>query len=160
MVNWFNRLQSREQILIVFAAVVLLLLFAYEAVWQPVTGHVAKLHLQVSAQRQRLHKLQDTVSGYHALAAIAPSQNAGNESLLAMVDRTSQTHQLKQSIKTLSPEGEKKVRLRMDNADFDQLIKWLAELSNNGLQVQQIDISRVELEGRVSVSVVLNLKNS
>ncbi|MGD2117897.1 MAG: type II secretion system protein GspM [Chromatiales bacterium] len=155
MLDRFNTLQAREQKILGFGALLLLILLLYEAVWTPLNERVELMHNQVSAQQQRISSLQQIVTEYQALQPVETSRPRVRQSLLSLLDRTSKQHQIKENIRSLTPDGNQKVRMRIVDAEFDRLAAWLANLSKLGLKVQQIDINREDAEGLVSAGILV-----
>lgn len=155
MLNWFNSLQSREQRMLMLGVSAVVVFFLYQLVWQPVQDQVAKLSEQVTAQQQQYVELAGIIQQYKALPEM---KNTGlkNASQLSIVDSTSKSFGIRNAVKRLTPEGEGKVRVRLEDVISDKAFQWLAAISReHGLQVDQIDINPAEGAGLVAISVVL-----
>jgi len=151
MQNWFNSLQLREQRMLILGVSVVMVLFLYQLVWEPAHDQVSQLGAQVTAQQKQYAELAGIIQQYQALPAI---KNTGlqNASLLSVVDSTSKKHGINNAVKRLTPEGEGKVRVRLENVVSDKVFQWLAAISRqNGLQVDQIDINPADGAGMVTV---------
>lgn len=155
MLNWFNGLQSREQRMLILGVSVVMVFFLYLLVWQPVHEQITKLEGQVTAQQQQYAELGGIIEQYKALPEIKDT-GLQNASLLSIVDSTSKKLGIRNAVKRLSPEGEGKVRVRLENVVSDKAFRWLAAISRqNGLQADQIDINPAEGAGMVTICVVL-----
>jgi len=156
MQNWFNSLQSREQRMLILGVSALIVFFLYQLVWLPVHNQVATLQGQVTAQQQQLSQLGGIIQKYNALPAVEKT-DLNNASLLSVVDSTSKKHGIRNAVKRLTPEGEGKVRVRLENVISDKAFTWLASISRQyALQIDQIDINPAEGAGMVTICVVLN----
>lgn len=61
--------------------------------------------------------------------------------------------------KRFQPEGETGLRLWIEGAEFDQLIRWVAALDQQGIQLDQLDIDKQpKVAGMVDARVLLSLK--
>ena len=155
MQNWFNSLQTREQRMLILGMSVVVVLFLYQLVWEPVRDKVTQLGVQVTAQQQQYAELAGIIQQYQALPE---TKNTGlkNASQLSIVDSTSKNFGIRNAVKRLTPEGEGKVRVRLEDVVSDKAFQWLAAIAReHGLQVDQIDINPAEGAGMVTISVVL-----
>jgi len=60
--------------------------------------------------------------------------------------------------KRFQPEGESGLRLWIEGAEFDQLMRWAAALENQGISLDQIDIDKQQKQiGIVDARVVLSI---
>ena len=155
MQSWFNSLHSREQRMLMLGVSALVVFFLYELVWQPVQHNVISLEQQVLAQQQQYAELAGIIKKYTALPAVQ-SSDLEDASLLSIVDASSRKHGIRNAVKRLTPEGEGKVRVRLENVVSDKAFTWLASISRKYvLQVDQIDINPESGAGMVTVCVVL-----
>lgn len=61
--------------------------------------------------------------------------------------------------KRFQPEGETGLRLWIEGAEFDQLIRWVAALEQQHIQLDQLDINKqAKLAGVVDARVLVSLK--
>lgn len=133
MRNWWNQLSSRERRLVGGGGVLTLTLLLYALIWQPFQNTLQRLRQTVAEQRadlawmrqaaleaKRLRNAQDKPSS-------SPSQDA-RRSLLIVVDQTARSAGLGTALKRVEPQGEDKVRVWLEQVDFDQLIGWLDTL--------------------------------
>jgi general secretion pathway protein M len=80
----------------------------------------------------------------------------GGRSLLAVTDSTARAGGLGDALKRVEPEGRDNVRVWLDGASFDVLLKWLATLSTtHGIQVDSATLERSETAGRVNARLTL-----
>jgi len=158
MKSWWLDKNPREQMALVIAAAALLLFLIYLLAWQPFVEAVEQKRLQVKSQRITLDWMQQNLGEIQRLRNLRRTSGAtqSNEALLTLVDRTAKQSQLRQQIQRIKPQGEDSVQLWVEQAAFDTLLKWLAELSAQyGIQIESINIDRQELPGIVNARLVL-----
>jgi general secretion pathway protein M len=131
MKEWISNLDPRERIFLGWGAVMTLGLLVYLFVLQPLQEGMEQAETQVKGKTEQLNRLQTMVREYKQLGPGEEGKTAkgGNESLLSLVDKTSSEQGLKNAIKRLTPEGDDKVRISLENAEFDKVVAWLAELA-------------------------------
>ena len=94
-----------------------------------------------------------------ANAAAQPGAIAGTEDASLINRATTSGKPFGIVFKRFQPEGETGLRLWIDGAEFDQLIRWVAALEQQGILLDQLDIDKQsKLAGIVDARVLLSLK--
>ncbi|MFG0832745.1 GspM family type II secretion system protein ExeM [Aeromonas bivalvium] len=140
---WWRGLSAREQRLVAVGGSVLLVGLFYWLVWQPLGNRIEERERQVKSQQQTLIWLKE--KGEQVLAAQAGSgrnMDLGG-TLDGVVNRTAFNHKIK--IARLQPQGQE-LQVWIDQVAFDDLLMWLAELTDKyGVRVQVIEVAREQL---------------
>ncbi len=152
--NGFYRLSRRDQIALLL---LLMALLAY-CLW---FGVVATLQQQSAQQQQRtlateqaLVRVQGLVSEIGELEAQGIAEPGAASNLPQLVDRSLRENQL--SMSGFQPGRDGDVRLRLEAANFEQLMQWLYELeSRHGIRVGELSLLPTIQPGQVSVQVQL-----
>lgn len=159
MKDWYLDLQPRERVMVSLAAVILVFATLYLAVWQPVTNGTKRLTASIETQQRVLALLQQAKGRVSQPGAAGQNTNIDpTQSLVVLVDTTLRSHSLYQSLQRSQPAGVNGIRVEFQNVAFDQLVGWLAELSNNyDLQVQSGSFSTTNSSapGRVNSTIML-----
>jgi general secretion pathway protein M len=143
--------RERRMLIIGGIAAVALLIF----------GILIPLDRSVTHAQQRLARKQaDLVWMQGAapeLANTAPPPSANGESLLVIIDRSARESGLAGALSGSEPHGPNALSLRLEKANFDTLINWLARLSQqNGITVDSATIDRAGGPGQVNAAIVLH----
>ena len=87
---------------------------------------------------------------------VQPAADSGDGS--SIINRiTTSAKPFGMDIKRFQPEGETGLRLWLEQAEFDQLLRWLAALEKQQLSIEQLDIDRVkDRPGLVDVRILLS----
>ena len=157
MNEWLNQLSRRERTILAWGALVALALLLYTAVTEPLEARLRDKRESAEAQMRLLVTLQGVVSSYNGLSGEGGREIQGRDaSLLTVIDQSAGRNGLKPAIKRLSPEGDDKVRLRLETAPFDPLARWLATLTTDyGIRVDTITVRAGERPGQVDGNLVL-----
>mgnify|MGYP001827342260 CR=1 FL=1 len=158
MKEWFQGLGSREQMLLGAGAIVLVLLLVYGLVWAPLGEGYNTMKTRVSAQRDTAEWLEQGAQTLQQLKRRAPAaRGLGGKSLLAMADSTARSNGLGPSLKRVEPEGSRNVRVWLDDASFDLVVKWLGTLSTSyGIETDSATMERVAGEtGKINARLTL-----
>ena len=143
--------RERRTLLIGGVAAVALLIF----------GILVPLDRSVTHVQQRLARKQADLAWMQGVApelATTPAPPSANgESLLVIIDRSAREWGLAGALSGSEPHGPKALSLRLEKADFDKLITWLARLSQqNGVTVDSATIEKAGGPGLVNAAVVLH----
>lgn len=157
MKDWFYGLDQRERMLVSVGGTLLILLFLYTIIWEPIAGKYSGLKESVEAQKQNLAWMQKAAAQINALQgnAAGAARGLGGRSLLAVVDQSVRSGGLGGTIKRIEPDGSKGVKVWLEGVAFDPMILWLGGLS----KTYRIEPSLVTLEpvggGRVNARLTL-----
>lgn len=152
MRDWFASLAPRERKSVLGAGALVVVVVVYIAVIEPLIEHRAMLERGVAAQRELVTWMRG-VAG--ELDAGAPVSDAGG-SLFAVVDRSVRGTALAGAVQRVQPEGTGTVRVWLDGADFDELVRWVAALDRrHGIGVSSLSVERGPAPGAVNVRLTL-----
>lgn len=130
-----------------FGAAVLL----YTLLVSPLLAHVESAERRLQNEMELLSWLRahDTVAG----GAASPAAS-GEEPLATVVNSTAEEGGL--AIRRYEPAGDDGVRLWMEGANFNALVKWLFLLEGtHGIKASEFSIEREADPGKVSVRITL-----
>ena len=158
MKNWFYSLTPHEQRWVVGGGIVLGIFLAYAMIWAPLTTHLDRLEKTVNEQRAlHLWMQQAELEAKQLRTSSQPAASANTStSVLAVVDQAAKQAQLGNAVKRVQPEGQDTVRVNLDQASFDDVVRWLDSLVRNyGVGIVDISIDRQDAAGHVNVRVTL-----
>jgi general secretion pathway protein M len=161
MISWFFSLAPRERLILAGGALILSLLLGYVLILEPLNAAIRQKETILGAQRSQMDDLRTIAAEYRSLGSIEPKGGSGTQStsLLAIVDSSGTAKGIKDSIKRLSPEGKDKVRIHLEEAPFDNLVLWLAQLSNDyQITTESTNVRRGDEVGKVSGNLMLQRK--
>jgi len=154
LTQWLQSLEQRERLLVYVAAGLLTVVVAYFAAVAPFYKAVTTRSARVERKQQDLAWLRSMAPRLRELAAIQPS-NSG-ESLVVLIDRTARQAGLERALTGQTPNGDRGMRVRLESANFDSLVAWLAGLQQQyGIGVESAAIDRTDKTGVVNASLVL-----
>lgn len=158
-VKRFLALTPREQCLSLVTGLGLVFYSLYLLIYEPIAMENRLLEQKINSQQQTLALLKEINSEVVALRENSRTnvQNNDTQSLMALIDTSSQQLEISKATKRMVPDGADKVTLWLENIDFDKLITWLAVLeTKHAIKVQQIGISREQTKtGVVNAKLVL-----
>jgi type II secretory pathway component PulM len=135
---------------------VLALYVVYMLAWRPLAQGNDMLARQNAAAALSLENTTRLAAEYRVLQQrAAQGGQQSQSSLTEVVDRSVKAHQLQMS--RFQPGSSGDVQVRLDNAVFDHVLRWLHQLeSGEGVSVRELSLSRGADAGLVNVSVRLH----
>ncbi|HEB62903.1 MAG TPA: type II secretion system protein M [Gammaproteobacteria bacterium] len=158
MKEYFASLKPRERMFLVTGAIFLVLAFLYWIIWEPFSKSVDSMKLTVVQQQSTLSEMKKMATELTELRKKSlPSQkNTQGQSLLTLIDSSAKNRKLGPALKRVEPVGDSKVRVRLDKADFNDMVRWLGYLEQNyGILATSITIDTQSLSGRVNARLVM-----
>ena len=157
--NYWMQLRPREQLLLSLAGLVLLLALLFLLVWEPVMQEHRRLQQNLVQQQQLLAWMQQSAAEVRRLQGGKGQQRQdrarAGQSLLALIDSTAKRARLGAALKRVEPDGAGRVRVWLEQAAFDDLVRWLGQLQQRyGVRVDSIAVDRDDKPGRVAARVV------
>ena len=155
---WFEGLDQRERLLVMAGSALLAVFLVIVLIWLPVRSGYNNLKASVAEQRDTAAWMQRSAQQLAELKRSGGTAAAGlgGRSLLAVTDSTARAGGLGAELKRVEPEGRDSVRVWLDGAPFDVLVKWLTTLnSTHGILVDNATLERTETAGRVDARLTL-----
>jgi general secretion pathway protein M len=154
---WWQTLSARERGLLIVGALATLVTLLFVLVLEPLHVRQARLQAQVAGETASLNRLR-------ALAADALRQRArpatgtlpAGQSLLAVLNTTTQSAGIQDAIARVVPNGTEEASVTFDDIEFDALIAWLVSLrEQTGIEANRLVVDQAEAAGHVNASLTL-----
>jgi len=162
MKDWLQGLDPRERLLLAVAAGVLALLLLVLLVWAPIRSAYSTLQSDVAEQRETVLWMQASAARLSQLKGSGSNvQGLGGRSLLAVTDSTARASGLGPALRRVEPEGSDSVKVWLEGASFDVLVKWLGTLSTtHGIDAESATMERGDAAGQVNARLTLQAADS
>jgi len=158
MKAWFAGLEERERLMVIAGTALFVLFLLYIMVLSPLHSGYKSLKNSVEAQRETAVWMQQSAATLASLKRNrgAGARGLGGRSLLSVADSTARAGGLGPALKRVEPEGSDSVRVWLEGAPFDVLIKWLGTLSTvHGVDAETVTMERSDASGRVDARLTL-----
>lgn len=161
MKAWYERLQERERLLIIGTALLLVPLFLYLLVWEPLSKSVSSLQASVTAAEGQVHWMQ---SANQEVRELRKSGNSSatfpGDSMIKSVENSANAGGIRSAIQRMEPQGSDKISLELRDITFDQLIPWLGHLEKQfGISAAQFNATPSQGKGRVDARISLERRS-
>ena len=151
LVIWYAGLQEREQRALLIGGVAVAILILLFGLLLPLQGAVSSLNRHNAIKREDLAWMQ--LNQAEIGKSVLPPDTG--EAPVVLVDRTAREAGLTDALRGTAPSGNG-VRVQMDAAPFDAMVKWFADLDENyGLAIESITLDRTARPGLVNASITL-----
>lgn len=154
---WFSDRNPREQLLIAAGSGILLLVILWLLAWEPISQERDEYRARVAREQVILLELQQLASEARRLGAASGGATVrGDQSLLSLTDHTVRAAGLAGALRRIEPDGQQRVRLWLQQAQFDPLVSWLQSLArDHGIQVHTANFDLGDSVGVVVADITL-----
>lgn len=151
MANWFDGLSLRERLLVGMAAVLSALLIAIYGIYIPLTTSIQEKQVAYREALERRVAIEAMVeqANQRQIVAIVAAPAGPLEQLV-----NQRATEAGFTLEKADPAGNGRVSIKMPQARPTALMKWLAELEQEGIVAEQIEL-KVGSAGTVSVNATL-----
>lgn len=154
MKAWWAGLAHRDQRVLQVGGLLVVLMLVWALGWQPLARSRDSLRAQAIAQAQALAWMRPAAKQLAAAGGLAHSPSTDARSLLARIDAGAREAGLGGALVSVEPQGVNRVRAALSATDFDALVRWLQQVSAQGVLLEQLSVQRAAA-GRVDARVVL-----
>ena len=157
MKEWFEGLEQRERLLVAIAAAMTVIAVVVLLIIRPISSQTTRGQELVADKTALLTELEQVAQRIGPQGGSAPTANLTNtDSMVVVVDQTTRNAGLASYLKRNQPDGADSIRLRFENAPFDTVVSWLADLeSNYGMSAGSANIDLGADAGRINCNFTL-----
>jgi general secretion pathway protein M len=156
--DWLQNLAPRERMLMLSAAALAAFALVFTLGLKPLFTSRRTAEADLIEKRAVLADIERVAArfGPQAGRGAQPAARPGDESLVVLVDRSTRAAGLGAYLKRNEPEGNTGIRLRFEDAPFDDLVKWLSELqATQSVSVVAATADPGQEPGRVTANIQL-----
>lgn len=155
MADLMARYSPREKGIVLLAAIVLAGLALHALVIEPYQNRSASLSEQLDQARTDLTWMKSMLPKLpSARKNIAQSEFSG--SLANLINQSVRQQQLNSYLAQMTPRGDDEIRIRFSAIPFEQLVRFIAKINDDGLEVKDLRINAADNPGQVDSNIVLN----
>ena len=157
MKTWWDSLSLRERGLVGGGVALMLALLLYVLVWEPFRASSRQLRQSVATERADLAWMRQAAQEVKRLSRASVARPAGDDrSLLTLVDQTARAAGLGTAMKRVAPQGDDKLSVQLDPADFEKIMPWLSALErDHQLVIVSLTVDRTDTLGLVNARVIV-----
>ena len=154
--TWYQSLQQREQRVLLAGAVALGVMLVYAGILHPYFSSKAALQQDIIDRQELLAWMRPAAVQIQSLRGQQPSGMPAGQSLLAVVDKSAGDAGFGAALKQVQTNNDGSVRVQMQGAGFDSLVRWLGSLQQRyGITVRELTAQRSTAPGNVDAGITL-----
>lgn len=157
MKEWWNNLALREKQMLSLGIFFVGLFLIYLLLWSPLDNKVAAIRNQIKRNQELLNWMKEADKRVQILEK-APQQKPiapVSGSLLSIIQKQINRTPLVSSLTQLHQVDNDSVQLTFQKVDFDQLMRWLIQLSQQGIVITQMSVTPSANPGVVTTDIIL-----
>lgn len=154
---WWESLQTRERWMVGGCGAFLVVFFFYLFLLEPLFVNAADYKAKTERAERDLAYLEQAAPQLQASGSGRARRNVvdPNASLNVIVDRTRTTFNL--AATNTQQVGPQKLRVRLEDARFDDVVKWLGVLrSEYGIAIETASVNQTGVRGTTTASLTLS----
>jgi len=151
MKEWFSQLNQRDQMSLLLLGVAVSLYLLYVFIWSPLDTRREQLAVQNTAIAESQVRVDSMVSQLLELREGGATAGA-KRNLTSVINESTSRFQL--PVIRLQPNSRGEIQVRVENASFDDVLKWLHEMEyGQSLLAREVSVTPANAAGRVNVTV-------
>lgn len=157
MREWWDERESREQLILIIAAVIGGALLYFLLIWEPLYKSLDEKSAELNDVRQLASWLTEIRPEVHRSGAqkAAPSSN---RSMLSVVDGAARQAKLSPKVKRMQPDGDDTVRVWIEEAPLNDVLRWIDTLhKRHGITTSNLNMDRGKQSGTTTMRLTLKL---
>ncbi|AXQ29446.1 type II secretion system protein M [Solimonas sp. K1W22B-7] len=152
--EWFAQLAPRERWMVLFCAVVVAVAVLYGGIWRSLVKMQQQREEALAAARSVATRIEELASLAQASQGRGAAVNR-SASILSVVDQGARVTLGKQPTR-IQPEGDREVKVWVEDVPFDSLLRWMQELElRYGIHAQAAELEKQPTPGMVSAQLSL-----
>lgn len=148
IINYWRQLEAREQYILGCGGLLVGLILFYALIWQPWHNAIAHMEDAIQDRRESLVWMKQSAEMVKNGAIVTESQVVKNadQSLLSVITQTARTSRINQFIQKMDPgtnvqTNTEQVNVVLEEADFNQWVRWVDDLSKNyAVNIMQLSV--------------------
>ena len=148
LLSKYKALTEREQILVIFSIIMLVIAFFYFIIWSPLNNALQQQKQLLDNQQDLLVWVKDSAARAQQLRRSSKSSQPLKGSLPQVVNRTTSQHNIE--ISRMQPKGEE-LQVWIEEAPFNSVLEWLKALEDAGVAILQADIVESDTTGYIKI---------
>jgi len=156
----YQQLESREQTIVMAAAIILPLLIMVFGWMLPLNDSQKALHKElILAQTQAIEA--DQLATYLLAHAADPTSNSGTSNLLTSVEQLARQQHIRQFISRIKPQrslknNKQSLMLRLKNVPYDHILRFIHALAEKGLNLKTLKLQTSKTPGIVQAHIIIS----
>jgi len=154
--QYLKGLNPRERLVLAGGASALLVIAVYLFVWEPLLEKQVALNASIKSQQIAYQQMLKSAAEVKQLKGAGGYKAISSSAMQSVINRTAKSALPRAIIKRVEQNRQQAVQVWIDQAGFDDVIKWLGSLQQTkGVRVIALVSERTKQAGRVNIRLTL-----
>ncbi|MBX2848840.1 MAG: type II secretion system protein M [Acidiferrobacterales bacterium] len=161
IVTYWQQLERREQLILALGGLIVSFILFYALILKPWHRALNEMSERIPTQRENLvwmRQMSEIVKNGGDLNTVATAKDT-NKSLIAIVNQTARSSRMNNFIQQIVPGNNLRtnadqVNVVLEEADFNQWVRWVDDLSNN----YSVNIGQLSVESETDEPNIVELR--
>ena len=154
--TFWTQINSRERLVIVGGALMLMIVIVYFYLWQPLSQERLRLRASLPQLKLSAAQMRANVGEVMQLKANLNQAPLSAQSLRTMLEQSAAAYKLRDNLSQIDADGDNRIRLRLASVPFDDWIQWLAQLQTQyRMRLESCRVEGLAQPGIVKIQAVL-----
>ena len=161
VLNYWRQLETRQQLILGWGSAIVGLILFYAIIWQPWHYAIAQMEEAIQGRRESLVWMRQSSEMVKSGAIVDTNTVAkdADQSLLSVIEKTARVSKVNKSIQQMVPgnnirTNNEQVNVVLEEADFNQWVRWIDDLSNN----YSVNITQLSVESETDEPNIVELR--
>jgi len=155
--RWYWGLPARDRLIVNFVGFFAVFALVYMLIWSPLKDSADQAVLKWQNKQAVVEWIRTNEAIARSVQSNQRGQGSasqrGGQSLLTVVNSSAQRNNI--ALKRFEPDGDEKLRVWLENVNFNNSVTWLNSLKNDyGITVSNISVETRGTAGTVDVKIV------
>jgi type II secretory pathway component PulM len=155
MADLMSRYSTREKLIVLVAVIIMTGLSVHAFLIEPYQSRKVNLSEQLQQARADLRWMKSMLPELPVSGALQ-TRNTFSGSLANLINQVVSQQRLNSFLAQITPRDDDEIRIRFSAMPFEQLIRFVARVNDDGLKVKDLRINAADNPGQVDSSIVLN----
>ena len=155
MADFMSRYSSREKAIVLLGIILMTGLSIHALLIEPYQNRMASLSEQLQQANSDFQWMKSMLPGLPENGEKSITKNFDG-SLANLINISVKQQKLDTFLTQMTPRGDDEIRVRFSAIPFDQLIRFVAKINDQGLSVKDLRINAADDPGQVDSNLVLN----
>lgn len=155
--NWFFSQPFSSQILLTIAAAMLVIFLLVEYAFDPWKQHLGNLRQSVNNDIETVAWMVNQARQHQSKISQAknkPNKQTDNtSSLITRIEQSAKQQKIYSSVERISPDKQGRVKVWINNGNFQQWIRWVEILKNQNIDVVDARVNQSATNAPISINV-------
>ena len=164
--KWYMEQTITGRVLLAVAALMLVYFILTKLIYAPWKNQLANLQDEVETKAIDVAWMETQLKKHRSVLQSAiqkkdnNSRSTGGRSFISIIERSAKQNKIYSSIERISPDKADRVQVWINNANFEQWLKWIEKLKGQGVDVYNVRINQLSPNEKVTMVATFQSANS